>query len=110
MVTSFDDLHVTDGDPVAFDTIGAAVTTGAFCYADGSTQDFDPDGSTTYVENGRPTRGEWYLDDNNQFCSFWPPSYRACYDLSWMVENGIVVGLRFAHVNNGARFDGRYQS
>jgi hypothetical protein len=47
-----------------------------------------------YVENGRPTRGEWYVDDDGHFASFWPPSYRARYDFRWMVEDGAIVGLR----------------
>ena len=56
-------------------------------------QAFEADGRTTYVENGRPTRGEWYVDDDGHFGSFWPPSYRASYDLRWMVEDGAIVGL-----------------
>ena len=56
-------------------------------FSDSETQVFEADGQTTYVENGRPTRGEWYVDDDGHFGSFWPPSYRASYDLRWMVED-----------------------
>ena len=108
MNNPFAELHVADGDPVESGTIPAAVTAGGFLYPDGSTQTFDQDGSTTYVENGRPTVGEWYVDEG-RFCSYWPPSYRACYDLFWIVENDAVVGLRFAEVNDGSHFDGRYR-
>jgi hypothetical protein len=70
---------------------------------------FEADGRTTYVEHGRPTRGEWYVDDDGHFGSFWPPSYRASYDLRWIVEDGAVVGLRFTELTRGSRFDSRYQ-
>jgi hypothetical protein len=43
-------------------------------------------GRTTYAERGGDSTGEWYVDDDGRFCSFWPPSYRACYVLGWMVE------------------------
>lgn len=59
------------------------------------------------TEQGHDTRGEWSVLDG-RFCSFWPPSYRACYDLRWIVENGEVTGLRFD--DRGNRFDGRYES
>jgi hypothetical protein len=70
-----------------------------------ATQVFEADGGTTYVENGRPTRGEWYVDDDGHFGSFWPPSYRASYDLRWIVEEGIIVGLRFTELGRGSRFE-----
>ena len=57
----------------------------------------------------RPTRGEWYIDDDGHFGSLWPPSYRASYDLRWMVEDGAIVGLRFTELGRGSRFDGRYR-
>ena len=41
--------------------------------------------------------------------SFWPPSYRACYDLHWIVENGGVVGLKFTELDRGSVFVGRYR-
>jgi len=104
---SLADLDVSDGDTVTAEQIPLAVTAGPILYEDGSTQTFDVGGATTYVENGRPTAGEWYLGADGRFCSFWPPSYRACYDLRWVVENGYITGLRFT---DGASVSvGRYQ-
>ncbi len=59
-------------------------------------------------EHGRQTQGEWYVDDADRFCSFWPTVYRACYSLRWIVEGGAVVGLRFTDLQGGSRLDGRY--
>lgn len=109
MAVSLEDLHVKDGDEVAVEHIPTALTAGSFVYDDGATQRFEPGGHTTYVEHGRPTRGEWYLDDDGRFWSFWPPTYRACYDLRWIVEDSKVVGLSFIEVGHQTRFDGRYR-
>lgn len=79
------------GDVVLAEDIAYAVTRGPLRYADGATQTFDPAGGTVYVEYGRSTRGEWYLDATGRFCSFWPPSYRACYDVRWIVEETILL-------------------
>ena len=105
----FDDVDVSDHDPVAAEHIQRALTAGELVFPDGATQVFEADGGTTYVENGRPTRGEWYVDDDGHFGSFWPPSYRAHYDLRWMVEDGAIVGLRFTELGRGSTFDGRYR-
>ncbi len=99
---------ITDREPVKAAEIAEAVTRRGFTYDDGATQTFDKSGATTYIEHGRPTHGEWYLDDAGHFCSFWPPSYRACYDLRWIVEDGEVVGLEFTELNRGSTFTGRY--
>lgn len=109
MAEALETIHVLDGEPVATEHIPTALTAGEFVYDDGATQVFEPTGATTYVEHGKQTRGEWYIDDDGHFCSFWPPSYRACYDLRWIVEGGTNVGLRFTHVGQGSRFDGRYR-
>ncbi|HVV24905.1 MAG TPA: hypothetical protein VHF06_36075 [Pseudonocardiaceae bacterium] len=106
---SLEDLDVANGDPVAVDHIGTAVTAGRLVYDDGAVQTFEPDGTTVYVEHGRPTRGTWYVDDDGRFCSFWPPSYRACYDLRWIVDDGDIAGLTFAERDNGSVFAGRYR-
>lgn len=108
MVESIRDLRVADGDPVAAEHIPLAVTSGRFAYDDGATQVFEPEGATTYVEGGRPSRGEWYVDEDGSFCSYWPPTYRACYDLNWIVRDGAVVGLTFTDRARGSRFAGRY--
>jgi hypothetical protein len=93
------------GELVAAEDIAAAVVAGPLKYDDGARQVFVPDGSTTYTEQGHDTRGEWSVE-NGRFCSFWPPSYRAYYDLRWIVDNGEVVGLRFD--DGSAQFDGLY--
>ena len=104
-----DDLQVSDGDVVAPALISRALTAGELVFADGATQVFDADGGTTYFQDRRPTRGEWYVDDDGHFGSFWPPSYRARYDLRWIVEDGAIVGLHFTEVGQGSRFAGRYR-
>ena len=100
---------IADGDAVRADRIPAAVTAAELLYEDGSTQTFTLDGKTVFIENGRPTDGEWYVDAAGRFGSFWPPSYRASYDLLWIVENNEVVGLRFIDGQNGATSNGRYR-
>ena len=109
MVQALETLAVADADPVSTEHIATAVTAGSFAYAGGATQTFEPGGATTYVEHEQRTHGEWYVDSEGRFCSFWPPSYRACYDLHWIVENGGVVGLRFTELDRGAVFVGRYR-
>jgi hypothetical protein len=103
------DVEASDDDVVGAELIQRAVTAGELRYADGATQVFEVDGRTTYVEHGRPTRGQWYVDGDGHFVSAWGPSYRARYDLRWMVEDGVVVGLRFIDLGSGSRFDGRYR-
>ena len=103
------EIDAADADPVAAEQIPLALTAGNFVYDDGATQVFAADGTTTYVEHGRETRGRWHVDDSGRFCSFWPPSYRACYDLRWIVEGGSIVGLRFIELRGGKHFDGRYR-
>lgn len=109
MTNPLGDIRVSDGDVVATEHIRTALTAGRFVYDDGATQVFEPAGATIYVEHGRPTEGEWYLDDQGRFCSFWPPSYRACYNLRWIVEDGGIVGLRFTELVGGSGFNGRYR-
>ncbi|TCM36957.1 hypothetical protein EV648_12133 [Kribbella sp. VKM Ac-2568] len=102
-------FRAEDGAAVAAADIPKAVTAGRLVYADGATQVFATDGRTTYSERGSDSVGEWYIDDSGRFCSFWPPSYRACYALRWMVEDERIVGLRFTGVRDGVTFDGRYE-
>ena len=109
MIEALENIHVMDGDPVATEHVRTALTAGGFIYGDGATQVFEPAGPTTYVQQGQQTRGEWYLDASGHFCSFWPPSYRACYELRWIVEEGRIAGLRFTELGQGSCFDGRYR-
>jgi hypothetical protein len=104
-----EDVEVVDGEPVAASLIPRALTAGMLVFDDGATQTFDVSGDTSYVEaDGRPTQGTWAVDADGAFCSFWPPTYRACYRLLWIVEGGEIVGLSFTQPGGGARFDGRY--
>ena len=105
---TFPQRPITDREPVQTDEIAEAVTAGGFLYDDGATQTFEKSGATIYIEHGRPTRGEWYVDEAGRFTSFWPPSYRASYDLRWLVEDGNVVGLEFTETGRGSTFRGRY--
>jgi hypothetical protein len=99
----------SDGDRINAADIPEAVTRAPFTYADGATQVFTRDGRTTYTEKGRQTSGEWSVDDQGRFSSFWPPSYRATYDVSWVTgPDGDVVGIRFTEVNRGDTFEGRF--
>ncbi|MFI2304670.1 hypothetical protein ACH5AL_38505 [Actinacidiphila glaucinigra] len=109
MTSNIDSLHPEDGTIVPPDQIPIAVTAGRLAYGDGTSQTFRSDGSTSYFEAGRQTQGTWSIDENGRFCSFWPPSYQASYDLRWVVEGGAVVGLRFSDLKSGAGFDGRFQ-
>jgi len=108
-VQGLEDLEVVDGEPVAASQIPGAVTAGELLFDDGATQTFDVNGDTSYVEaDGRPMQGKWYVDEAGRFCSFWPPTYRACYGLLWIVEGGDIIGLSFTEPGRGTRFDGRY--
>jgi hypothetical protein len=105
----FDDIPVADHDAVPPELFRRALTAGELVYPDGAAQIFDAEGGTTYVDGGRPTRGRWYVDENGRFGSFWPPAFRASYDLRWIVEDGAVVGLRFVDPAAGTRFEGRFR-
>ncbi|WP_306193160.1 MULTISPECIES: hypothetical protein [unclassified Streptomyces] len=109
MIRNLENISAEDGAPVPPEQIPAAVTAGSLVYTDRATQSFDPDGTTRYVEGGRQTEGTWSVDENGRFCSFWPPTFRASYDLRWMVDEGRIVGLRFSDLASGALFEGRYQ-
>ena len=109
MIEAFRMIDVADDAPVSAEQIPMALTARSFVYADGAAQVFEANGATTYVEHGHETRGRWHVDDKGRFCSFWPPSYQACYDLRWIVEGASIVGLRFTDLRGGAQFDGRYR-
>jgi hypothetical protein len=108
-VKGLEDVRVVDGEAVMALLIPRAVTAGELVFDDGATQTFDVGGNTRYVEaDGRPTQGKWYVDEDGRFCSFWPPTYRACYDLRWIVDGDEIVGLSFSELGRGTRFAGRY--
>lgn len=110
MDSRFDHLNVANGDPVLAKDMPDALTAAALVFGDGATQTFTPDGTTIYVDHGRPTQGEWSIVGDGTFSSFWPPDYRATYGLRWIVNGGAVTGLTFIQAERGERFDGRYQS
>jgi hypothetical protein len=97
------------GEPVAAADMAAALTASQFVFPDGATQTFTADGQTTYVERGQPSAGEWSIEGDGRFASFWPPSYRATYAVQWIVENGKTVGVSFTDSRSGATFEGRYR-
>jgi hypothetical protein len=100
----------TNGEPVKAADMADALTAATLVFEDGATQTFTPDGRTTYVEQGRQTPGEWSVVTDGTFSSFWPPAYRATYDLRWIVEDNSPVGLSFTDTRGGQRFDGRYRA
>jgi hypothetical protein len=100
----------TNGDLVGAADMADALTAATLVFDDGATQTFTPDGRTTYVEQGRPTAGEWSVVADGTFSSFWPPDYRATYALRWIVEDNSPVGLSFTDTRGGQRFDGRYRT
>jgi hypothetical protein len=99
----------TNGELVRAADMPDALTAAILVFDDGATQKFTPDGRTTYVEQGRPTAGEWSVLSDGTFSSFWPPDYRATYALRWIVEDNSPVGLSFTDARSGRRFDGRYR-
>lgn len=109
MADALGDIRAVNGDVVAAEHIRTALTAGSFVYADGSTQIFGATGATTYVEQNIPTEGQWFLGDDGRFCSFWPPDYRACYDLYWIVEEDRIAGIRFVGDGRRSGFSGRYR-
>lgn len=100
----------TNGELVSAADMQEALTAATFVFTDGATQEFTPDGRTTYVERGRRTAGEWSVVSDGTFSSFWPPDYRGIYAVRWIVEDGSPVGLSFTDARNGQRFDGRYRT
>ncbi len=109
MPTTLDEIDAEDGAVVDPKFIPIALTARKFQFEDGAIQEFNSDGTTTYIEHGRPSEGTWHVQ-GQLFCSFWPPSYTGCYRVSWLVEAGHISGLRFADQNSPSEFVGRYTS
>jgi hypothetical protein len=109
MTRSDDVPAATNGELVKAADMPDALTAATLVFDDGATQTFTPDGRTTYVEQGRQTAGEWSVSADGTFSSFWPPDYRATYELRWIVEDNSPLGLSFTDSRNGRRFDGRYR-
>jgi len=102
-------MGAADGVLVKADEAREALSGAELIYDDGATQTFMSDGTTTYVEAGRESSGEWGVEDDGTFTSFWPPSFRASYTLSWRVVDN-VVGLTFVSQRDGSVFSGTFGS
>ncbi len=92
-------------DDMALDGAGiaAALADKTLIYDDGSSQNFQADGATTY-ESGKPSLGHWALR-GDRYCSVWPPSdYWACYDV---VQSADGQSLTFV-ADDGSRTTGHY--
>lgn len=97
---------VSHGDRINAAGIAEAATRAPFTYTDGATQVFTHDGRTTYVRKGSQSSREGGVDDQGRFWSFWPPTYRATYDVSRITgADGDVASREL----RGA-FEGRYTS
>jgi hypothetical protein len=97
-----------DGARIDPSDVAEALTKAPFVYGDGNTQTFTPDGRTVYTDGGTPTRGEWGVDDDGRFWSFWPPTFRSSYDLAWIVDGDDAAGVRFVARPGGQVSEGRY--
>ena len=102
-------LPPADGRPLSAEDARRALSGAELVYDDGAIQQFTPDGATTYLDAGNETTGTWSVDDDGTFSSFWPPSFRASYALSWRVA-GQDVGLTFVSHRDGSVFSGRFST
>lgn len=109
MVHEHVSFDVSDGDPVTAEDARAVLSGAELAYDDGATQQFMADGTTVYVESGRRSLGEWSVADDGSFASYWPPSFRAQYALTWRVENGVVTGLTFESERDHSVFSGTFR-
>lgn len=92
-----------DWQPLDGDAIKTALSARLLTYEDGSTQQFNPDGTTTYTAE-KLSSGQWRVE-GAQYCSQWPPSDRwSCYDVA---RSEAGLDLRFA-AGDGSETIGRY--
>ncbi|KQO05758.1 hypothetical protein ASF06_16980 [Agreia sp. Leaf244] len=110
MANGHDAPRASGGEPVTYEAALEALSDVELVYDDGAIQQFMEDGTTVYVESGRSTRGEWSVADDGVFSSYWPPSFRASYSLSWRVENQVVVGLTFTSHRDQSSFSGIFRT
>ena len=109
MASKLDEIDAANGEPVPADLIPLALTSGTFRFDDGAIEVFKAEGTTTYTERGRPSEGTWYIE-RQHFCSFWPPNFTGCYEVSWVVESERITGLLFTDQASPAQFVGRYST
>src|SRR5262249_14717967 len=99
---------VKNGDRIDPADIPNALTRAPFTYTDCATQVFTSDARTVYTQNGEPSSGEWKVDEDGRFQSFWPPSEYTNYDTTWIAgPNGEAIGIKFTDPIKGVTFDGR---
>jgi hypothetical protein len=92
-----------DWQPLDGKAIKTALTARLLAYEDGTTQQFDADGSTIYTAD-KPSNGQWRVE-GDQYCSVWPPSDRwSCYDIARSVDG---LGIRFTG-GDGSESTGKY--
>lgn len=83
--------------------ITAALKDKTLIYDDGSSQNFQAGGATTY-ESGKPSLGSWVVQED-RYCSIWPPSdFLACYDV---LQSADGQSLTFVS-DGGERTTGHY--
>jgi hypothetical protein len=108
-MSTFKKSAIKDGDRIDAADIPSALTRAPLTFANGATQVFTSDGRTVYSERGKPSPGEWKVDDDGRFQSFWPPSEYTNYDVTWIADShGEAIGIRFADPEREATFEGRY--
>ena len=110
MVQKYELLDKSDGEPVAAADAREVLSDAEMVYDDGAVQQFLADGTTVYVEAGHRTSGEWSVADDGSFSSFWPPSFRAQYALTWRVQGQVVVGLTFESERDHSVFSGIFRA
>src|SRR3546814_9900376 len=65
-MSTFKESAIKDGDRIDAADIPSALTRAPFNYANGATQVFTSDGRTVYTERGKPSPGEWKVDDRSE--------------------------------------------
>jgi hypothetical protein len=110
MVHGLESFRVTDGERVTAEDARQVLSGAELLYDDGARQQFMPDGTTIYLESGSRSVGEWSVGDDGSFASYWPPSFRAEYSLTWRVNDGVAVGLAFESQRDHSVFSGLFQS
>ena len=110
MVHGHESFHVTDGEPVTAVDARAVLAGAELAYDDGAVQHFMADGTTVYLDGGQRSLGEWSVLDDGVFSSYWPPSFRAEYSLTWRVIDQVVVGLTFESQRDRSVFSGAFRT
>lgn len=97
-------------NPIPRAEIPSALVGKVLVYEDGSEQTFTRDGRTEYVERGVVTNGEWGVNDDGTFWSFWPPDYLARYQLFRHTDADGHGGVQFVETRSQSTFVGTYHA